>query len=411
MSLDPLQPEVIISDQAFWDNVAVSKDGKRLAAISTEVDASIYVYDFSSKKWVQFELYNPTTSQFNTNAGGVLYADAIEFDITGEYIIYDACNTLSSNSTEDINYWDIGFIKIWDNSKNTFGDGSISKLYGSLPENVSIGNPVFSKNSPSIIAFDYIDSYAKEYAILGTDLNSGETDLITSNAILGYPSFSKNDDKVAFSALTTNDAEVVAAINLAQNKISGSGNAYGLINYAKWPVYFASGERTLGLAPVSDFTVDYKTGEAPLQVKYLDLSANSPTSWLWTFQGGNPSTSTQQNPVVNYSTAGTFKVTLTTQNNYGNNTNIKEGYITITNPTGINVPEFRTISCYPNPVTDILNIDCNSDFVAKILTVNGEVLLKFENERKIYLSGMKPGLYIVEIKTQDGLFRQKLIKK
>jgi bacillolysin len=411
ISLDPLQPEVIISDQAFWDNVALSKDGKRLAAISTEVDASIYVYDFSSKKWVQFELYNPTTSQFNTDAGGVQYADAIEFDITGEYLIYDACNALSSSSTEDINYWDIGFIKVWDNSKNAFGDGSISKLYGSLPEDVSIGNPVFSKNSPSIIAFDYIDSYAKEYAILGTDLNSGETDLITSNATLGYPSFSKNDDKIAFSALTTNDAEVVAAISLAQNKISGSGDAYGLINYAKWPVYFASGERTLGLAPVSDFTVDYKTGEAPLYIKYMDLSANSPTSWLWTFQGGNPSTSTQQNPVVNYSTAGTFKVTLTTQNNYGNNTNIKEAYITVTNPTGINDPEFRTVNCYPNPVIDILNIDCNSDFVTKILTVNGEVLLKNENERKLYLSGMKPGLYILEIKTQNGLFRQKLIKK
>lgn len=410
-SLDPLQPEVLLSDQAFWDNVAISKDGKRLAAISTEVDASIYVYDFSSKKWAQFELYNPTTSQFNTDAGGVLYADAIEFDITGEYIIYDACNTLSSSSTEDINYWDIGFIKIWDNTKNTFGDGSISKLYGSLPDNVSIGNPVFSKNSPSIIAFDYIDSYAREYAILGTDLNSGETDLITSNATLGYPSFSKSDDKIGFSALTTSDAEVVAAIGLAQNKISGSGDAYAMINNAKWPVYFASGDRTLGLAPISDFTADYKTGEAPLDVKYLDLSANSPASWLWTFQGGNPSTSTQQNPVVKYSTIGTFKVTLTTQNNFGNNTNVKEGYITVTSPTGINDPEYRTINCYPNPVKDVLTIECNSDFTTRILNVNGEVLLRSENERLLDLSGMRQGLYILEVKAKNGVFRQKLIKK
>jgi Zn-dependent metalloprotease/PKD repeat protein len=410
-SLDPLQPEVLLSDQAFWDNVAISKDGKRLAAISTEVDASIYVYDFSSKKWTQFKLYNPTTSQFNTDAGGVLYADAIEFDITGEYIIYDACNTLSSSTTEDINYWDIGFIKIWDNTKNTFGDGSISKLYGSLPENVSVGNPVFSKNSPSIIAFDYIDSYAKEYAILGTDLNSGETDLITSNATPGYPSFSKSDDKIGFSALTTSDAEVVAAIGLAQNKISGSGDAYAMINNAKWPVYFAAGDRTLGLAPVSDFTADYKTGEAPLDVKYLDLSANSPTSWLWTFQGGNPSTSTQQNPIVKYSTIGTFKVTLTTQNNFGNNTNVKEGYITITSPTGINDPEYRTVNSYPNPVKDVLTIECSYDFTARILNVNGVVILKSENERLLDLSGMRQGLYILEIKAKNGVFRQKLIKK
>ena len=51
ISLDPLNPEVILSDQTFWDNVAISKDGKRLAAISTEVDTSIYVYNFSSKEW------------------------------------------------------------------------------------------------------------------------------------------------------------------------------------------------------------------------------------------------------------------------------------------------------------------------------------------------------------------------
>ena len=30
ISLDPLKPETILSDDAFWDNVAISKDGNRL---------------------------------------------------------------------------------------------------------------------------------------------------------------------------------------------------------------------------------------------------------------------------------------------------------------------------------------------------------------------------------------------
>ena len=209
ISLDPLLPEAVLSDDAFWDNVAISKDGHRLAAISTEIDTSIYVYDFISKEWTRFRLYNPTTSQFNTNAGGVLYADAIEFDITGEYLIYDACNVLNSTSSEDILYWDIGFINVWNNNTNYFGDGTISKLYGSLPEDVSIGNPVFSRNSPFIIAFDYFDEYTDEYGIFGTDLMTGEVDLITANTTLGFPSFSKNDDKIAFSALTTGNVEVL----------------------------------------------------------------------------------------------------------------------------------------------------------------------------------------------------------
>ena len=411
ISLDPLQPEAVLSDDAFWDNVAISKDGHRLAAISTEIDTSIYVYDFISKKWARFKLHNPTTSQFNTNAGGVLYADAIEFDITGEYLIYDACNVLNSTSSEDILYWDIGFINVWNNNTNYFGDGTISKLYGSLPEDVSIGNPVFSRNSPFIIAFDYYDGYTDEYGIFGTDLMTGEVDLITANTTLGFPSFSKNDDKIAFSALTTGNVEVVATINLAQNKISGIGSQTALINYAKWPVYYATGERTLGLAPVSNFTADIKTGDAPLQVKYMDLSINGPDSWQWTFQGGIPSTSIQQNPIVNYNIPGTYRVVLTAQNSFGNNTNTKEGFIVVLNPTGINYTGNKTVKFYPNPVYDLLNIDCDKDFSVKMLDLYGHLIMTSRNKKQLELSGIKSGIYILEIKTDAGLSRHKIIKR
>nr|HPR33846.1 M4 family metallopeptidase [Prolixibacteraceae bacterium] len=104
-----------LSSDAFWDNVAVSKDGNRVAGISTEVDTAIYVFDLVSGNAIKFMLYNPTTSHDNMNAGGVLYADVIEFDHTGEYLIYDAHNVLTSTTYEDIYYWDIGFIHVWDN--------------------------------------------------------------------------------------------------------------------------------------------------------------------------------------------------------------------------------------------------------------------------------------------------------
>jgi hypothetical protein len=411
ISLDPLKPEVILSDQAFWDNAAISKDGKRLAAISTEIDTSIYLYNFSSKEWRKFRLYIPTTSNDNVKAGGVLYADAIEFDITGEYLIYDAYNFLSSNSSEDIYYWDIGFINVWNNLSDNFGDGTISKLYGSLPEDVSIGNPVFSKNSPSVIAFDFYDEYSNKYGIFGANLITGEVDMITSNTIWGFPSFSKNDSKIAFSSLGSGSVEIVATINLSQNKISASGSAATLINYAKWPVYFANGERILGLSPVSNFTADVKTGNTPLQVKFIDLSINKPTSWQWTFMGGTPSSSTLQNPVVSYNTSGTYSVVLTTQNSFGNNTNTRESYITVTAPTGVNDNEINRIKFYPNPVTDIINIDYEKDLTIKLFDLYGHLLLTGRNNKTLDLSGIKPGLYILEIKTEEGLSRQKLIKR
>ena len=411
VSLNPVKPEEIISNQEFWYNVAISKDGNRLAAISTQVDTSIYVYDFTSRKWAKFRLYNPTTSHFNTDAGGVLYADAIEFDISGEYLIYDACNVLSSNVTEDIYYWDIGIIKVWDKTGRKFGDGSIFKLFGSLPENISIGNPTFSKNSSSVIAFDYIDGNSGSYAILGTDLNTGETDVITENSTPGFPSYSKNDDRIAYSALTTDDEEVVAGINLAGNKITGDGNPFAMILNARWPVYFATGERDLGLAPVSDFTADYKTGSAPLEVKYVDLSVNDPAVWKWTFEGGVPATSSKQNPYVVYNAPGTYRVSLETRNEFGVNVITREAYITVSIPTeitGANAGDFRT---YPNPAGEWLNIECGTDFSFRLLNLKGETVMTGHNSRQISLSGIKPGFYILEMTAGNMVSREKILKK
>ena len=57
---------------------------------------------------------------------------------------------------------------------------------------------------------------------------------------------------------------------------------------------------------------------APLTVQFEDMSANSPTSWLWSFGDGNSSTS--QNPSHTYMSAGTYTVTLTATNTAGSNT-------------------------------------------------------------------------------------------
>jgi PKD repeat protein len=64
-------------------------------------------------------------------------------------------------------------------------------------------------------------------------------------------------------------------------------------------------------------------------VHFTDTSSGQPTSWSWTFQSGNPATSTVQNPVVIYNTAGTYSVSLTATNSKGNNTLNQPSYITI----------------------------------------------------------------------------------
>ncbi len=418
INIDPSNPdEEILSKNPEWDNVAISKDGRLLAAISKYADDNtIWVLDLNTGEDATFTLYNPTTSHDNTDAGGVLYADAIEFDHSGEYIIYDAVNAISSTYEEDISYWDIGFIKVWDKNNDDFGDGRITKLFTSLPENVSIGNPVFSKNSPDIIAFDYKydDGVNLEYRLYAANLKTGKLSKLLDNSTWGYPSFSKNDDKIAFGtafATQSGFTEDVYTLSLTSEKIYAVGNPVKLIGEATWPVYYATGERNLDLPPVANFTVDKKTGGYPLAVKYIDLSNNNPASWQWTFQGGSPATSTLQHPVITYNTPGTYNVTLKVFNTNGNNTITKTGYIVVNNSTGIEEHEVMDILFYPNPVGDVLNIVCHEDFTVKILNVEGSLQLKDTNVSQLDLKNLKPGIYILELETKTGITRHKLLKE
>ena len=116
-----------------WDNVAVSKDGKLLAGVSTDIDGAIWVMQISEGVWTKFNLYNPTYSQ-GVSAGNVNYADAIEFDHTGQYILYDAQNELTNASGTNITWWDLGVIRVWNKDQNDWGDGKVEKVFMALAE-------------------------------------------------------------------------------------------------------------------------------------------------------------------------------------------------------------------------------------------------------------------------------------
>ena len=283
-------------------------------------------------------------------------------------------------------------------------------MYGSLPEDISIGNPVFSKNSPWIIAFDYIDDANDLYAILGADLNAGRDNVITMNNTLGYPSFSKNDGMIAYMR-TDGLTESIFTIGLAADKISPVGTGSRIIPDAKWPVFFATGARDLALPPVADFTVDVKSGNAPLQVKYFDLSVNQPTSWSWTFEGGTPASSTAQNPVISYNNAGTFRVSLAAANAQGSNTSTKNGYIIVSAASAVEDNLQDAILIYPNPVSDNLNVICETFFTVRLYDLNGRLVYSGTNDRVINMTAMGPGVYLVEITTGGKVYKHKIVRE
>ena len=80
----------------------------------------------------------------------------------------------------------------------------------------------------------------------------------------------------------------------------------------------------------SNFMADLTTGCQGEAINFTDLSVGDPISWLWTFEGGSPATSTDQHPQgIIYSGLGDFDVSLEVSSTTGTATYTNTDYISI----------------------------------------------------------------------------------
>ncbi len=87
-------------------------------------------------------------------------------------------------------------------------------------------------------------------------------------------------------------------------------------------------------SPIAEFEADDTSPVTNQTVTFTDLTNNDPTSWSWSF---SPSTlnyvdgtsSTSQNPKVEFTATGSYQVSLYATNANGNDTETKVGYITV----------------------------------------------------------------------------------
>lgn len=238
-----------------WRNIVVAKDGSKIAFTTAQLRDEILVYDFGAQANQTFGLYNPTTAPGGLNAGDVLYADAMEWDYDGQVIIYDALNRINSTFGNAIEYWNISYLDAWNKAGEDFGSGQIGNIFSGLPENVSVGNPSLAKNSPYIMAFDYLetvkDAFGQEvtdFRILAANLETGDVGEIAQNNTVGYPCYSKLDNKVLFT-FDDNGSPLVATVDLAPDKMSPvPGSEVAVVLGAQKGVWFLTGERDLSAA-------------------------------------------------------------------------------------------------------------------------------------------------------------------
>ncbi|HUW91638.1 MAG TPA: PKD domain-containing protein [Bacteroidales bacterium] len=83
------------------------------------------------------------------------------------------------------------------------------------------------------------------------------------------------------------------------------------------------------------FTANDTVIDQGSQVIFTDASMGAPSSWEWTFEGGNPTTSTTQNQTVIYSQPGLYNVTLKVSNKLSSETLIKSDLVAVLPTSGL----------------------------------------------------------------------------
>ena len=142
-----------------------------------------------------------------------------------------------------------------------------------------------------------------------------------------------------------------ARMNTAlSSSVSGRNNLWSATNLA------ATGTATLPgalCAPIAAFVTPVKYICEGTTVNFTDGSWNGvPDTWQWDFPGGTPSSSTTQNPSIQYNTAGVYDVTLTVTNATGSDSHSEVATIVVSPAIGqYTVPFFEGFEniTFPGP--------------------------------------------------------------
>lgn len=146
----------------------------------------------------------------------------------------------------------------------------------------------------------------------------------------------------------------------------------------------------------------------PYEVQFTNLSQHA-NSWMWDF--GDGYTSSDENPLHYFDTAGIYQVTLIVK---------KCGYTDTLQQcievmgVGIDNSNEQKISLYPNPFSSSVQVKFSSPYQLIIYSNKGELIQSvyvLEDDYTIDLSGFPSGAYQLEIQAPSQIIRRTILKQ
>lgn len=220
--------------------------------------------------------------------------------------------------------------------------GIDEKIYKSTDGGLNWSTIFTGTSTYYFMGVDFVDDFGVVGGEDGKRYSTTDGGNSWSNSATGYENLYGahvfNSDSAYLGGTDENIYKTLDSGSSWETEYNGSGSSQIYkIKYTNNQTGFVCGSQGLILRkdpPLSaDFTADVTTVCTGGTVNFTDLSIAA-TSWSWTFDGGTPSTSTDQNPSVVYNTPGEYDVTLTVSNGTDTKTETKLNYITVLETPG-----------------------------------------------------------------------------
>ena len=417
--VEPPQPDEVVADFVVPASLPA---GQPVTMQNRSQNATSYFWSFEGATPATSTEENPT----------ITYSRTGNFAIT----LFVTNGTNSDTKTVNVNVMDVASADF--TADNTTISAGESVTFTNLSVNASTyywtftgGNPSTSTDVNPTVTYETPGTYSVTLFAAGENSSDSET----KTAYITVLPVTSADFEASATEIFVGDS--VAFTNLSENATSffwtfegaipeNSTEENPVVTYNEPGYYdvtlFATNGHGYDVATktayiyvravaTADFTVDTTTVLVGETVVFINLSENA-TSYYWSFPGGEPLVSQEENPEVTYPNAGVYSVTLFATNGASSDMEVKESYITVVDESNVFELSANDVAIYPNPASSVMNVRAEGLQQISIYDITGRIVFEKDvnsDNETIDISKFQRATYAIRITTDTGTFVRTLV--
>ena len=147
------------------------------------------------------------------------------------------------------------------------------------------------------------------------------------------------------------------------------------------------------------------------KINFMAYASGTVNRLRWSFPGGDPQTSEEENPQIRYDTPGIYDVSLTVEDGAsGSNTFTLENYIHVENCAGMDEPAESKYAVFPNPAGRNATLICPDrpeSVNIRMIDLSGRTVFETnvhypEKSTQLRFPKLSEGLYMLIIRTRES---------